>query len=273
MAHRWLISGLHIILPIVLLLAAIGLRVNEPRWFLQLQLTVFDSFNRLKPRSYQGESGVRIIDIDDETLERHGQWPWPRTRVAELVFRLNEMGAATTVFDIVFAEPDRTSPQTVVELWPELPEFEELRARVREMPDHDTVLAEIVAGVGNVVTGFVLTSGRAPRVPVARGNFAMAGDDASQFVQVHEGAVANLTEIAQAAAGNGNFNMVPEGDGLIRRVPLIMGFKDHTNGEVRLYPAIALEALRVVQGASTMIIKSSGASGETALVKKRAYQA
>ena len=268
MAHGWLISGLHIILPIVLLLAAIGLRVNEPRWFLQLQLTVFDSFNRLKPRSYQGESGVRIVDIDDETLERHGQWPWPRTRVAELIFRLNEMGAATTVFDIVFAEPDRTSPKTVVELWPELPEFDELRARVREMPDHDTVLAEIVAGVGNVVTGFVLTSGRAPRVPVACGNFAMAGDDASQFVQVHEGAVANLTEIAQAAAGNGNFNMVPEGDGLIRRVPLIMGFQDRTNGEVRLYPAIALEALRVVQGASTMIIKSSGASGETAFGEK-----
>ncbi len=268
MSHSWLIRGLHIIVPIVLLLAAIGLRVNEPRWFLQLQLTVFDSFNRIKPRPYQKESGVRIIDIDDESLERYGQWPWPRTRVADLLLRLNEMGVATTVFDIVFAEPDRTSPQTVVELWSELPEFDDLRARVREMPDHDTVLAEVVAGIGNVVTGFVLTSGRAPRVPVSRGNFAMAGDDASQFVQVHEGAVANLTEIAEAAAGNGNFNMVPEGDGLIRRVPLVMGFLDRARGAVTLYPAIALEALRVVQGASTMIIKSSGASGELAFGEK-----
>ena len=224
MARRWLIRGLHIIFPVILLVAAIGLRLNEPRWFLQLQLTVFDSFNRIKPRPYHGDSGVRIVDIDDETLERHGQWPWPRTQVAELVLRLSEMGAATTVFDIVFVEPDRTSPRTVVELWPEIPEFGDLRARVREMPDHDSVLAEIIGRVGNVVTGFVLTSGRAPRVPVSRGNFAMAGDDAGQFVQVHEGAVANLSEIAAAAAGNGNFNMVPECDGLIRRVPLIVGF-------------------------------------------------
>ena len=98
---------------------------------MQLQLTVFDSFNRIKPRPYQKESGVRIIDIDDESLERYGQWPWPRTRVADLLLRLNEMGVATTVFDIVFAEPDRTSPQTVVELWSELPEFDDLRARAR----------------------------------------------------------------------------------------------------------------------------------------------
>ena len=259
---------MHIIFPVILLVAAIGLRLNEPRWFLQLQLTVFDSFNRIKPRPYHGDSGVRIVDIDDETLERHGQWPWPRTQVAELVLRLSEMGAATTVFDIVFAEPDRTSPRTVVELWPEIPEFGDLRARVREMPDHDSVLAEIIGRVGNVVTGFVLTSGRAPRVPVSRGNFAMAGDDAGQFVQVHEGAVANLSEIAAAAAGNGNFNMVPEGDGLIRRVPLIVGFPDHTTGESSLYPAISIEALRVVQGAGTMFIKSSGASGETAFGEK-----
>jgi CHASE2 domain-containing sensor protein len=55
-----------------------------------------------------------IIDIDEDSLSSYGQWPWPRTRIAELVTRLTELGALAIAFDIIFAEPDRLSPAAFV---------------------------------------------------------------------------------------------------------------------------------------------------------------
>src|SRR5712671_1396933 len=67
---------------------------------------VFDWYQRLDPREWSPQSPVRIVSIDDESLARIGQWPWPRTTVAALVARLGQLGAAVVAVDIVFAEPD-----------------------------------------------------------------------------------------------------------------------------------------------------------------------
>ena len=114
-----------------------------------------------------------------------------------------------------------------------------------------------------MVTGFSLTSGSAPRIPVQKGNFAIGGPDARHYVPRNDGAVANLTVLSDAAAGNGNFNMFPESDGIVHRVPLLLSFK--TDGNVvndMLLPALSMEALRVAQGEKTMKIKTAGGSGE-----------
>ena len=71
-----------------------------------LRNAIFDQYQRWQPRDYV-DAPVRIIDIDDESLKRLGQWPWPRTRIAALTARLQEAQAAVIGFDIVFAEPDR----------------------------------------------------------------------------------------------------------------------------------------------------------------------
>ena len=89
------------------------MRVTDPGGVVEeLRLKVFDTFQRIKPRAYQ-DVGIRIVDIDDSSLERIGQWPWPRTVVARLVTRLTELGAAVIVFDIVFAELGRDRPVPV----------------------------------------------------------------------------------------------------------------------------------------------------------------
>jgi len=264
--RRYLIHSLHILLPLVLLIAAIGLRQQEPRWFQQLQLLVFDQLNVIWPRTFNQNSGVRIVDIDDASLEELGQWPWPRTKIAELVYQLRKAGAAVVAFDIVFSEPDRTSPKNIVGLWPQDPNFKNVRDQVRQMPDHDEQLARYIRELGGVVTGFSLTSGAAPRIPVQKGNFAVGGPDARNYLPRHDGAVANLAILSEAAAGNGNFNMFPESDGIVRRVPLLLSFK--TDGKVEndmLLPSLAMEALRVAQGQKTLKIKTAGGSGELSL--------
>ena len=91
--------------PAFILIFAVGVQQFMPETVEELQLKVFDAFQRLKPRNFEAVP-VRIVDIDDESLTRLGQWPWPRTQVAELVRRLTDLGARVIVFDMVFSEPD-----------------------------------------------------------------------------------------------------------------------------------------------------------------------
>ncbi len=248
-------NWLHYLVPLAVLALALGVRVLVPA-VEEVQLKIFDTFQRIKPRTYE-PTPVKFVDLDDESLERIGQWPWPRTYVADMTARLANMGAAAIVFDIVFAEPDRTSPDNVLPLWPATPELEALRGATDKLPDHDRVLGEVFAQA-NVVTGFVLTNTGSDRLPVTKGTFAFVGDDPKPFVPAFRGAIVNLPPLQEAASGNGSFNLVPETDGIVRRVPLLFTIGD------TLYPSLVTEALRVAQGARTNIVKSSGASGETA---------
>src|SRR5580693_5879040 len=93
----------------VLLLALVPLRVLDPPPLQELRLRSFDLFQVLRPRE-QTSRPVAIVDIDEDSLKAIGQWPWPRTTIADLVTRITQLGAITIGFDIIFAEPDRMSP-------------------------------------------------------------------------------------------------------------------------------------------------------------------
>ncbi|MFQ6017998.1 MAG: CHASE2 domain-containing protein [Kiloniellaceae bacterium] len=244
-------------IPLVILALLLGLRIIDPVPIQQIRWLVFDSYQRLAPRLYDPALPVRIVDIDDGSLARLGQWPWPRTLLARLVERLGQMGAAAIAFDIVFAEPDRSSPERILPTWPATPEVEALRRSAQDLPSHDRIFADAI-GRGRVVTGFVLTHKEGTRRPAVKGTFATAGDDPRPFVLAFTGAVVNLPELEDAATGNGAFNATPEFDQVIRRVPLVLRMGD------TLYPSLVAEALRVAQGAQTYLVKSSGASGVTA---------
>jgi adenylate cyclase len=85
------------------------LQLVRPAALDRLGLLLFDSYQRAAPRAYE-DSPVRVVDIDDESIRRLGQWPWPRTEIARLTERLGQAGASVVAFDVVFSEPDRTSP-------------------------------------------------------------------------------------------------------------------------------------------------------------------
>jgi len=229
------------VLALLTLLAAVWLAVAGPAPVAGLRNAVFDQFQRWQPRSYVAQP-VRIVDLDDESLRRHGQWPWPRTQVARMVERLREAGAAVVAFDMVFAEPDRSAPAELTKLWGDRPALRQLAA---EIPDPDGIFAATLAAQPDTVTGFVLTSagagGTAP--PISKATFALAGGDIRDLVPRYGRAVVNLPAIAKAAAGNGFFSFPPDPDGVVRRIPLLMRHGD------ALYPALSLEALRVAQGA------------------------
>lgn len=244
-------STAHIVLPILVLIAATTVRIDDPRLVREFRNEVFDSYQRLKPRDYQA-GPVRIVDIDDESLERLGQWPWPRTRVADLVERLQGLGAAVIVFDILFAEPDRTSPSQLTQLL--APEGSVADALMR-LPDHDAVLAAAMADA-NVVTGFVLTHRDVDVEPALKTGYALVGADSLPHLRNFTGAIQTLPELEAAAVGNGVMNLAPDEDGVVRRVPLLV-----RQGST-IYPTLSLEALRVALDVGTITVRSTQTSAE-----------
>lgn len=249
--HGWA----QLAVPLVLLVLLIGLRVSGETWVEIVRHRAFDALISLKPRPYEPVP-VRVIDIDDESLSRLGQWPWPRTLLARMVRRLNELGAASIAFDAVFSEPDRSSPARAAASWPVTPESKRLKEAAARLPDNDQVFAESMKGAG-VVTGFVLLPDKNSASPLLKASFATAGDDPTAYLYDFRGAVVNLPELEKAAAGNGAFSLIPEYDGVVRMVPLLF------NKDGRLLPALSAEALRVAQEARGYAVKSSGGSGET----------
>ena len=137
-------------LALLALLASVGAQMQEPQLFSTLRNLVFDSYLRWHPREYQ-PLPVRIVDIDESSVQRLGQWPWPRSVLADLIERLREAGAAVIALDMVLAEPDRSSPRHSLQPWWDNPE---VRALADRLPDNDALLAEAMASAP-LVTGFV----------------------------------------------------------------------------------------------------------------------
>ena len=107
-------------LGLAILAGLLGGVKMQPGVFNHLGNILFDHYQRIQPRSEAG-APVTIVNINAASLHRIGQWPWPRTTIAKLVNQLGHMGAAAIVFDMVFPQPDRTSPSRVLKRLRHLP--------------------------------------------------------------------------------------------------------------------------------------------------------
>ena len=195
------------------------------------------------PREIAARSGVIVIDIDEASLARYGQWPWSRSRVAQMIGNLQDAGAAAIGLDIVFAEPDRTSPAALREPWARDHQLviSQSGAAGSSLPDYDRQLADAIAR-GRVVTGYGLLPIENGKAPVLSNGVGVIGAVPSGFPG-YRGAVPNLRAFDEAAAGQGSFTIAaPESDEIIRRLPLFMTLN------AGLVPSLALEMLRVASG-------------------------
>ncbi len=219
---------------------------------------VFDQFQRLKPRVSQ-TLPVRIVDIDENSIRTVGQWPWPRSRIALLVDRLAELGAATIAFDMVFSEPDRTSPaQLIEELLAGGGEIDgELAAKLNGLADNDEIFAHSLESSPTVI-GFFGTATPNTARPRNSAAFVLAGDDPKNSMVQMRGSIVSLPLLQEAAAGVATISLTGNRTSdAIRRVPLFL-----TDGTA-IFPTLAMEALRVATGGSTYVLKTTSASGET----------
>jgi len=238
---------------ILLLFAFVPLRIADPLPIEELRLRTFDLFQVMRPRE-QTVRPVVIVDIDEASLREIGQWPWPRTVIADLITRMRAAGAVTVGFDVIFAEPDRMSPAVAAKSFRGLDA--EMREKLAALPSNDAVFAEAIKKAGGIVVGETGAAQAAPRAEgenVPQTGFAIRGPDPRPFLVVFPGLLRNIPPIEQAAAGRGLFSIDPEPDGIVRRVPVVM------EAQGQLAPALTMEMLRVVSRATAILIRADQA--------------
>ena len=243
--------GKKFLIPFAIILAFFPL-LNPLGVFTDLRLTSFDTFQALFPRVTLEDDPVIVIDIDDESLNRLGQWPWSRNALASLTDK-TQLSAATG-FDIVFAEPDRTGSKELQEMYKQEPELVRI---LEKTADHDETFASSIKDHGTVVLGLAPNNKKTIYYDNQKFGLVTQGDDAKQFVPQYKGLQKNIALLEDASAGLGSMS-IGNNDSIVRTIPTFETIND------KLIPSFPLELVRVAIGASTYQIKASNASSEEA---------
>ncbi|MBU0676422.1 MAG: adenylate/guanylate cyclase domain-containing protein [Proteobacteria bacterium] len=206
-------------------------------------------------------SGVPVIvDLDETSLKKFGQWPWPRYRIALLLAKLTQAGAASVGVDILLAEPDRSSPLRIQE---ELKRDLQVDVGFTGLPsalmDNDILLADNLKN-GPYVLGYFFQFGQTdlpasdqPRLTPF--NLAVvktpgAGPPEDWLLKATD-VIAPLPALLSSAPGSGFFNTDPDKDGIIRSSPLLISWQNH------YYPSLALATFKAALGKAPVILKTS----------------
>jgi adenylate cyclase len=239
------------------------IRVGDPQPVATLRNAAFDFYHQSKPRDLTRQP-VAILDVNDSSIEEIGQWPWPRTRIAEMVTLATQDGAVAIGFDIVFAERDRLSPGQIAKDNPDLPP--QLASELARLPDNDAQLAEAFSRARVIVgqTSVRTTAGnRAEKHNLIPAKYALIGPDPRPYMLNFPDIVQNLPELEATAAGRGMFNARPDADGVYRRVPLVMLVQN----EIRL--GLTPELLRVATGGEPFAVRTNEAGIEGVILARQ----
>jgi adenylate cyclase len=264
-----------IFIPVCMLAGALLVRSADPAPIQYLRNVTFDTYQRLKPHVYNPELPIRIAAVDEPSLKKFGQWPWPRTTLAMLINRLNDLGAATVGLDIMFIETDRSSPEQILEQLPDTADLDEAKRVLERLPDNDSFLASAMRRIPTVLD-LALTHqdpGRPQIRPAPAGGFVVAGasDDNLSHLTQFDYAITPLQQLSTAAKGVGAANAIPDSDGIYRRVPLVLSFTGMPGASARtdtLVPSFCAELLRVATSdntpqSNTYVLRSDGTNVET----------
>ena len=253
-------SWVHLI-ALGLLAVLVLIRATDPAPLQLLRSKIFDFYQQIEPRP-KSKQPIAIIDLDEESLKEVGQWPWPRTTVAKLINNTYKYGAAGLAFDIVFAEPDRTSPGLIAGSIRGL--GKKAREELERLPSNDEVMARIL-GRGPAVLGQATITRKVgdddrKSVKATFGYKQPKGMDARHFMLGFQDLTRNMEVLEKAAPGIGVFTFKPSVDGIVRQVPLVVRVGK------RVYPTLALEMLRVATKQRTFVVKANGAGIQSIVV-------
>lgn len=243
---------------LVLLAALVLLRIWDPPALTIARLKTFDLYQMLKPRE-AAELPVVIADIDEKSLRELGQWPWPRTVIADMLLAIGQAGGIAVAFDVVFAEEDRLSPDRINQSISGL--SAETVDELSKLPNNDRIMADMM-GRMRVVVGQPASAERPPddRPVQAQTPVAVLGPDPKPFLFQYPDILRNIAPLEDAATGKGLFSINPDMDSIVRRVALAAVADD------KIQPSLSVELLRVGTGQNAFAIKSDEAGIKSVVV-------
>lgn len=230
-----LISWFHVLPPV-----GVGPFIDR------LDNLIYDLRFSLMPKPLKNpENKIVVVDIDERSLQAEGQWPWDRFKVGRLVEQLEAYGVIIVGFDITFPEPQRNSMQDLLTRIDATSLDEDFLARMRDIEtelDADTYMANALASPAmDTVLALSFNPVQEVEYGVLPQSIVRLDESVAERVRLQEmaGFTANIPVLQNNAGGAGIMNQLPDVDGIIRRVPLVVRYKD------QLYPTLALEMARM----------------------------
>lgn len=188
---------------------------------------------------------IRIVDVDDKSLNAEGRWPWPRKKIAILVQKLYQQGAKVVAFDITFSEKQENIAQELINV---IQKRQNAQAAVDELEaikpefNYDDILASSV-NLGKTVLGIIFLNDKQTEGVIPSPLFTLPSNLSEELlIPRMEGFIGNLEMIQNKAASGGFINALPDADGVLRFSPILMNY----NGGI--YTALSLEAVRLFLG-------------------------
>lgn len=222
--------------------------VAGDRFWSPVRNLAFDAYQRFLPRPVSRFPAV-IVDIDERSLAAFGRWPWPRTRLAQLIEATHGLGALAVGIDIIMPEADDRSPNYLLAGRPDVSPA--LRDTLARLPSNDAVLAKTLRQVPSVIARAALVDGEAKDSATSKQTpVIIAGESPLPYLQSFAAELANIPEIEAAAMGRGYANDTRDSDGAVRAMPLVIA----VGGAPA--PVLALEILRVAAGEKQYIVRS-----------------
>ncbi|MFT4815348.1 MAG: adenylate cyclase [Pseudohongiellaceae bacterium] len=210
----------------------------------RLEYLVYDQRISIMPRPTKSpDNKIVIVDLDERSLQAEGQYPWNRIKVGQLTEKLRDNGVLVVGFDITFPEPDRNIRDLLqtVDLSQLSSGFNETLAQIEPQIDADQYFARAMQSGVDVVLAINFTMQSTAAYNELPESIVDIGEELAEAVAVTDmtGFTGNIEVLQLASLGSGSMNQVPDSDGVVRRVPLLMRYGSG------LYPTLSLEMVRV----------------------------
>ncbi len=227
---------LNYIIFFILLILLITIKIINPPFIKSISNLSFDVYQKVFTLEKK-DTDVVIIDIDEDSLGKFGQFPWSRSVFAKILDQLNTSNPKAIGFDIFFAEKDKQSPEEIIKSYNLIPSD---MVDLQKLKSHDELFAEKLKASKSIIA--VLGS----NVPShsnydrkAKAKFLSKGGDPKQFTYSYPYSIGSLESLEENVKGLGSISFLDQSDGIIRSLPLLVRFNE------KLYPTMGLEMVRV----------------------------
>ncbi len=227
---------LNYIVFFILLILLISIKIINPPFIKSISNLSFDLYQKIFTLEKR-DTNVVIIDIDEDSLGKFGQFPWSRSVFAKILDQLNTSNPKAIGFDIFFTEKDKQSPEEIIKSYNLIPSD---IAELQKLKGHDEIFAEklkesksIIAVLGSNVPSHSNYDRK------AKAKFLSKGGDPKKFTYSYPYSIGSLEKLEKNVKGLGSISFLDQTDGIIRSLPLLVKFNE------KLYPTMGLEMVRV----------------------------
>jgi len=222
---------------LLILILLILLKTFNPNFIKSISFLSFDLYQKVIPLRKQ-DSDVIIIDIDEKSLGKFGQFPWNRSIFAKIIENVNEANPKAIGFDVFFSEKDKQSPEEIIKSYNIL--SGDVINYLTNIKGHDENFRQQLKNSKSVlaVLGSSVSS-HSSYDRKAKAKFLFKGGDPNEYTFNYPYSIGSLEKLEKSVKGLGSISFLDQTDGIIRSLPLIVRFNK------KIYPTMGLEMVRV----------------------------